>query len=1003
MYRDLCTRLMAALLLVSLCAPTVRGDLADDQYTVGSRHYAAARWELAAEEFRIFLERYPDHARAEAVSFFLGESLVQLERWSDAGQQCAAYLQRYPAGPHARRAVFRLGEAYYLSGRYAAARSALQQFQQAYPDDELLAYVLPYLGEIALVFEEPVTAQAAFSEALQRFPDGPLAGTSRYGLARALEAVGDDPAAMRFYRFLAEHSPRSAVGDHAALQLAILHYDRGEYDLCVQTLRGHTDRFPDSELRPHVRYWLGMAALGSGDCREAASTLEAAARDYPDHELVGAMLFHAADAHRQAGELAQAAQLWEQILAQPTPGPWADDSLQMLVQAAWEADDCDRVCALADRFAGEFATSPLRGEVEHLRARAEIKRGDYEAALRILEPLVQSDAAADENPLGATPSRTDADAQRDEAAAAQRPSLAAANRYYLALAYLGAQRHAAALSALDALADTPGPADLVRGVQVARATALVNLGRYAEARAPLEASVATAATREEADQCRAQLVLALARSQQWVEAEQTLAQLRQSAPGAAWYLATLECVAELAYRQHELPLARSLFDELSRAADAPEAAARGLSGLAWLAWQQDDAATTAQHCAQLLERFPDDPLAAEAAVLGGQARERLGDARGALDLYQQVSTRYPDAPHASTALLAAARVHDQLQQDDRAEALLRTWLEKYPASEHRDAALYQLAWVLIDQGRDDAADTLLAQIYAGDRHGRFWADATYRLAERAVRTGELQRADQLAGEIIDSGWSGRLASYALFLRGQIAAVQQRWEDVDRWMRRVVVEFPESSLQRPAQYWIAESRFRGKQFAEADRLLAELQAQMAGTNEPWLAMVALRRAQVQAHLGNWPGAHEAAAPIADRFPGFPQQHEVDYLLGRCHMHRGELDAARAAYERVIASTTGGKSETAAMAQWMVGETYFMQQQYLDAIKAYHRVEALYAYPQWQAAALLQAGKCYDLLGQPEEAIQRYTQILSEYPSSRVTEKAASRLRVARQGIATPRPR
>jgi TolA-binding protein len=74
---------------------------------------------------------------------------------------------------------------------------------------------------------------------------------------------------------------------------------------------------------------------------------------------------------------------------------------------------------------------------------------------------------------------------------------------------------------------------------------------------------------------------------------------------------------------------------------------------------------------------------------------------------------------------------------------------------------------------------------------------------------------------------------------------------------------------------------------------------------------------------------------------------------------------------------------------------MQKQYNQAIKAYHRVQALYSYAPWQAAALLQAGKCHEVIGQWDEAVKLYLQILKDYPSTRVAEKAALRLRVARQ--------
>ena len=122
-----------------------------------------------------------------------------------------------------------------------------------------------------------------------------------------------------------------------------------------------------------------------------------------------------------------------------------------------------------------------------------------------------------------------------------------------------------------------------------------------------------------------------------------------------------------------------------------------------------------------------------------------------------------------------------------------------------------------------------------------------------------------------------------------------------------------------------------------------------------------------------------------------------------MNRAEFDDAREAYQSVVVSTTGAKTETAAMAQWMIGETYFMQREYNQAIKAYHRVEVLHSYPQWQAAALLQAGKCHEMLGQWDEATKLYSQILQDYPTTRVAEKATLRLRMARQRGETVRTR
>ncbi|MDD0425268.1 hypothetical protein PS059_24805, partial [Shigella sonnei] len=63
--------------------------------------------------------------------------------------------------------------------------------------------------------------------------------------------------------------------------------------------------------------------------------------------------------------------------------------------------------------------------------------------------------------------------------------------------------------------------------------------------------------------------------------------------------------------------------------------------------------------------------------------------------------------------------------------------------------------------------------------------------------------------------------------------------------------------------------------------------------------------------------------------------------------GELRAAREAYRDALAAPNAAKTETAAMAQWMIGETWFHQGDYAQAIREYLRGQTLYGYPRWQA--------------------------------------------------------
>ncbi len=203
------------------------------------------------------------------------------------------------------------------------------------------------------------------------------------------------------------------------------------------------------------------------------------------------------------------------------------------------------------------------------------------------------------------------------------------------------------------------------------------------------------------------------------------------------------------------------------------------------------------------------------------------------------------------------------------------------------------------------------------------------------------------------------------------------------------------LTLPAQYWMAEAAYRQKDFERAASELATLDRDAVGHSEKWLPRVPLRRAQALAQLGQWPESLAAAETIARRFPDFEEQYEADYLIGRALASQAEFARAREAYSKVFRSPSGGKSETAAMAQWMIGETFFHQESYEAAIAAYLRVEILFAYPQWQAGALLQAGKCQELLGRWKEAAETYARLVRTFPDTEYTDEAKRRLSVAHQ--------
>ena len=140
----------------------------------------------------------------------------------------------------------------------------------------------------------------------------------------------------------------------------------------------------------------------------------------------------------------------------------------------------------------------------------------------------------------------------------------------------------------------------------------------------------------------------------------------------------------------------------------------------------------------------------------------------------------------------------------------------------------------------------------------------------------------------------------------------------------------------------------------------------------------------------PQAERSIEQIEGNYPDFTLQHEVDYLVGRVAAARGEFSSAREAYQKVVAADTTYEREITAMAQWMIGESYFHQKQYIVAIKAYEALVADLRFENWQAASHLQIGKCYERLDNLDQATTSYTRVTQRFGDSKWAAEAQHRL-------------
>lgn len=1001
--------------LLTLCAaPRAQGAPADDMYVLAAGHYARGQWQLAAETFAAFLAQAPAHRRAPQALFYRAEALVQLNDLAGARDVFQAYLLRAPADGYLAQAKFRAAEAAMLLGQHEAAVAEFEQLVVDHPDDKLLAFALAYLGDMTLEQGHVASAEQYYRQALAQFPHGALADDCRLGLARVTLKKDEPDAARKMLNQLAERD--APLADDALLELALLEFSTEHNDqvgAACETLRR---RFPNSPLLARAqlthgwalfrqkkfgearaqfaalaehekygaesRYWTALCHRSGQDWAQAAAVLQPLLPELDGVRWEESAWFHAGDSLIRAGQTAAGRELLDQAQKRWPNGVWADDGALATMRLALDEGRAEEVLPLADAFAERFPDRlASRHRAQRMRAQAHLALKQFDQAVAVLESLLAQAGASQQQaaPRAADPFSSDGEDQ---------PLDLATDRYLLSVAYAGAGRQVeAAELATEVSDDAASPLGV--DAHLIRAAALAAVGKHAEALAPLEAYLAARPTGAEAARCRAEVALCHARAGNMTAARAAFEQLTTKHPAHETLGPTAEQLAELARSGDELAWAEELYTFCAAEDQTEQRRARGLFGQAWCRRQRGELAAARETLKKLLKTWPDATVADDAAVTLGGICEQLDEPEQALAAYDRVIAQAIDCPQRPTALLAAALVHDRLAQDRSAAQRYEKFLTDYPAHPQRESALYQWGWALREDGQQAASEQALAQLRLEFPQGKYALDAAYRLAEQAYEVGAYDAAKELLVELQDSAVDHPLAAHAWYLAGRIAVAQSRWVDVAQAMNKVQSASPEGPLALQAEYWQGEALFRQNEFAAAAEQLAALAEKTRARSEPWLAMVHLRLAQALAHEQKWAEVRVAASGIAQRFPGFEQQHEADYLIGRGLAVAADFEAARRSYQRVLEAPAAAKTETAAQAQLMLAETYFHQRDFNAAVREYLAVEILYAFPDLQAAALWQAGKCYEQLQQPADAASVYRRLTESFPQSPYASQAKQR--------------
>ncbi len=999
-------------------------EIALAMYRVGECSYFLNDYPTARKELRDFLSKVPpDHKLAPWALQYLGETELRLGNMQAAADVLEQLLDQFKDSQLVEEARFSLARAYDGLDRSADAVELYKQLA-ANPQGARAADAQFNLAARLFKDEKYAEAAAGFETVVQKYPRHNLAvvailntGFSRYHLgdyAAAIEAfrkIKTDAKHGRTARYWIALSDKSQGNFKRAGDALIALYREDEQQPLAESLLFHAadsrlraktyadamrlfvdvaDRFPNGELADDALYSAIEAALLAGDMEQAETLHRRFSSQFPDSGLLlpsdllyGRLLLARGDQLSVGG------------------GVKTGDGVKAGETEAQREQAQQAYRKAADVFTRIVESSKLPTTQTHARlqlARAWGRLEKYERLVETLGPLAEGAAAED---------ATD---EQLRALFMQSNGWLALKKYDRALetAQQYLERRPEGDDASEALANI--------------VLALAHQGEWDEAADALQRlrSMDTPALSGRTAYEFADLAYDAGR---WETAQRLYHSVAEQGPEGEFYVPS---VSGLAYSLHEMGRA-----SLKASADA-KAGGESIDGTAQLAAavsRFNDAARWFANLTELAAQQQDIRVQANAAYMRGlslKLARRLPEAAAVLvpaakdfSLPQDLADPSPEQLDAALAAYRswkeAARTFAELGKTDQADEAYRAAVEalkRQPPDRRSELDLVINEWALLHYNADDfARSDELFRLLIDETPNSQWADdARLLLAESEFFAERFEQARDAFREIVgDASTDDFVRKRALLLLIDTAHALSDWEalaDAAAALSKILQQqAPESADRWYAEFRRGEAALRrgdSEAAAAALKKLADEHAETEIGRAEWFPNVWLMLAESQLRLKDYAAVDETVSQFKQQHADSPFTYQLDDVLGRRYKNEGRFDEARQAFQRVVGSKDGRATETAAKAQFLIAEAFLTQanafqkvdpekakEAYDAAFLAYFRV-LQYDFPQWQAPALLMAGKCDEALKRWSGAKKSYRQLIADYAESKYAEQARERL-------------
>ena len=407
--------------------------------------------------------------------------------------------------------------------------------------------------------------------------------------------------------------------------------------------------------------------------------------------------------------------------------------------------------------------------------------------------------------------------------------------------------------------------------------------------------------------------------------------------------------------------------------------ARALMGKGWSLWGLNRYAESSSAFGKAYDLLTDPQEKMRALVKAADALFANKQYTLANEKYRQAVTEFPDGALALQARFQAAECLARLGEAKQAEKEFRDIVLADLKNPLAEQAGLRVAGLKEQQGRWEQAADIYNQVIQLFRHGALRPQAFHGRGMIRYRLGQFKEALADFEEVVTGFPASDVAEQDFYMRGWCLYLLGDNRKALEVCRQFVEKYPASPWAPDVLFWLGEYQYNHGNYAEAERQFADLadrfpQGVLADSALFWAARSASARKE-------YLRAIDLLNRLSRDYPGSTKLAEARFAQGDALSELGQFSGAILAFEEIVNKFPA--SYLVDLAWGRKGDCQFTlgkedPQRYQEALVSYRVVlDSATAGKDLKWQAEFKIGRCKEKMGQTEDALTHYMNVVYDY--------------------------